>query len=345
MKSIAVIQENKLQIIDIETPKPGPYQALVKTKLAYICNSTDVKLLQGKFPDVNKYPFILGHEGVGIVERVGDKVVNFKPGNTVIGGLHLFPQDKGISSAWGGFSEYTIVNDHLAMTSDNMADEKNGWLEVYEIQKKMDEDISLEHAEVFNTWREVYGGFSDFNIKNNDTLLIFGCGPVGLSFLTFARAKNPVRRVIMIEPNQIRANKAKGFGADKVFTPETEEIEKYVQENGKFDVVVDAVGMPAIVNRALTLIKMGGSVCAYGGISKPEVSLDISKAPYNFNLYMHQWPTRKFESAAQNEICKLIRENKVEPDKFITAQFPIQEAEKAFEALKDLNNLKIQLVF
>jgi D-arabinose 1-dehydrogenase-like Zn-dependent alcohol dehydrogenase len=68
MYSIAVMNPNDLQVIDIPEPKPGPYQALIRTKAVCLCNSTDRKLTEGHFPGVDQYPLLLGHETVGTVE-------------------------------------------------------------------------------------------------------------------------------------------------------------------------------------------------------------------------------------------------------------------------------------
>ena len=64
------------------------------------------------------------------------------------------------------------------------------------------------------------------------------------------------------------------------------------------DAVVDAVGGESIINSALPLIKMAGSVCAYGVIDAPNIKLEKNSGLYNFNLFVHQWPTRAYEAAA-----------------------------------------------
>ena len=60
------------------------------------------------------------------------------------------------ASGWGGFCEYVLVNDHDAMVADGVADEKHGWFECYEIQRKVAPDIQPEAAGLLCTWREVY---------------------------------------------------------------------------------------------------------------------------------------------------------------------------------------------
>ena len=70
MRAVAVIEPNRVEVVELDPPKPGPYQALVKTDVASLCNATDGKLVAGHFPGVDTYPLILGHESTGIVEAV-----------------------------------------------------------------------------------------------------------------------------------------------------------------------------------------------------------------------------------------------------------------------------------
>ena len=152
-------------------PTPGPYQVRVRTEVACLCNATDGKLVAGHFPGVDSYPLVLGHESAGIVDQIGDKVRNFKMGDRVIGGLVFDFAESRYATGWGGFCEYTLATDHDAMVADGVADEEHGWFECYEIQRGVDDDISVEAAVMLCTWREVYGGFTDFNLKEGDSAI------------------------------------------------------------------------------------------------------------------------------------------------------------------------------
>jgi len=133
-------------VVELRKPAAGPYQALVRTEAACLCNATDGKLVAGHFPGVEKYPLVLGHESAGIVEEVGEKVRNFRPGQRVIGGLVFDFGDPQYASGWGGFCEYTLANDHDAMVADGVADAAHGWAEVYEIQRAVPDGISVVDA-------------------------------------------------------------------------------------------------------------------------------------------------------------------------------------------------------
>ena len=343
MRAIVVTEPGKVDLAELPEPTPGPYQVRVKTEVACLCNATDGKLLAGHFPGVDDYPLTLGHESVGIVDAVGEKVRNFKMGDRVIGGLLFDAGDPKYSSGWGGFCEFTLANDHDAMVADGVADAEHGWFEVYEIQRPVDDDIPVEAAVLLCTWREVYGGFGDFNLQSGDDILIFGAGPVGLSFVKFGKLLG-LGYIGVVDPLPHKREKALAMGADAAFAPDDPAIARLPVSRGKpLDVVIDAVGVPAITNAALPLIKMGGSVGVYGVIAAEAMNIEKSKGPYNFNLLVHQWPTRSRERAAQQPLCEWIRQGKISAAEFLTHEFPMEEVARAMEQVKTGSVIKALL--
>ena len=334
MRTVAVIEPGRVEIVELDEPEIGPYQAKVRTEAACLCNATDGKLVAGHFPGVDAYPLVLGHEGAGIVEAVGEKVRNFKVGDRVIGGLLFEFSDPRYATGWGGFCECTLANDHDAMVEDGVADEEHGWFECYEIQRAVPKDIPVEAAAMLCTWREVYGGFGDFQLVAGDDILVFGAGPVGLSFTKFAKLLG-LGYVGVVDPLENKRARAMQMGADAVFAPDAPELKTLTETRGKpLDAVIDAVGSGAIINAGLPLIKMGGSVCVYGVIADETITVNKGDGPYNFNLFMHQWPTRFREKAAQDPLCDWIRSGKLAADEFVTHEFAVEEINDALEAVK-----------
>ncbi|MCJ7537899.1 MAG: zinc-binding dehydrogenase [Anaerolineales bacterium] len=345
MLSVAVVKPDQVELVDIPVPTPGPYEARIRSEAACLCNATDRKLIEGHFPGVEDYPLILGHETVGIVDRVGENVRNFKVGDRVIGGLLLNTTNPAFASGWGGFSEYILAGDHHAMVADGVVNPENGWYEVYEIMRVVPASISVEDAVLLCTWREVYGAFGDFQFREDDDILVFGAGPVGLSFVKFARLLN-LGFIAVVEILPEKRRKAIEMGADTALAPDEEELRALVDQRGKpFDAVIDAVGKEAIINSALPLIKMGGAVCVYGVIDTPMVNLHKDIGPYNFNLFVHQWPTRSREAAAQEPLCEWIESGKLSHKEFISIEYPITQIIQAIEHSKTGQTIKTLLRF
>lgn len=348
MYSVAVLEPNRLEIVEIEKPTPGPYDVLVKTEAAFICNATDRKVIEGHFPGLGmeNYPLLLGHESVGRVVETGGKVSSFKIGQRAIGGLLLDPPGGVYGSGWGGNSEYILIRDHQAMVLDGVADDAHGWNDSLQVMRTVPEDITLEDAGLLCTWREVYAGmFTDFSLQKGDDIVVFGAGPVGLSFIKFAKLSG-LGEVVSVDPLSGKRNKALAMGADSAYAPDDPELKKLKKKRGAgFDAVIDAVGHEAIINQAISMVKMAGSVCVYGVVGSSTINIQKDSGPYNFNLLIHQWPTRGAEGSAQEPLIEWIRNGKLDYRDYVTGSFSVKDVEKAVAATKEADSIKTMLIF
>ena len=343
MKTIVVTAPNQVEIIDTPIPKPGPYQALVKTEFACVCNNTDGELVSGHFPGMEKsFPFALGHESVGVVQEVGEKVRHFTVGARAVSGLVFDLGVEGMASGWGGFCEFVLANDHEAMVADGVADEEHGWFEVYEIQTPVDDDIAPEDAVLFCTWREVLGAFRDFHFKPGDDVLIYGAGPVGLSFVKLGRLFG-LGWIGIVDRHPEKCAKAMEFGASATFDRDDPAL---AEKQRGLDAVVDAVGKPELIDAGLPLLKRGGSMCIYGFYAGlKEFTVGNALADFNYNLFVHQWPTRLYEKQAQVPLSDWLREGKLAASEFITHRFAIDEIADALEAVRQRKVIKALLSY
>lgn len=346
MRTVAVTAPGKVEIIDTMKPSPGPYQALVRTEFACVCNSTDSELVHGRFPGMeDSFPFALGHESVGVVEEIGPKVRNFKVGSRAVSGLLFDLQDEAINSGWGGFCDYVLANDHEAMVADGVATGEHGWFECYEIQTPLADDIAPEDAVLLCTWREVLGAFRDFHLKPGDDVLIIGGGPVGLSFVKLGRLFG-LGWIGLVDRHPEKRLLAEKFGASATFDRDDPGIAAIPESRGKLDAVIDAVGKPEIINSGLPLIKRGGSIGVYGVYANvKEFTVGNSLADFNYNLYIHQWPTRLYEKEAQGPLCDWMREGKLSASDFITHRFSIDDIADALAAVEKRKVIKALLEY
>lgn len=344
MFAIAVMEADKLEVVEVPKPEPGPYQALIRTEIAAICNMTDRKVVEAHFPGLDTYPLLLGHENAGVVEAVGEKVRNFKVGDRVLGALLIKTTDPDYGSGWGGFSEYILAGDHQAMMADGVADEEHDWFEVYEIMSVVTQNISLEDAVMLCMWRECYSGLvEDFRLGAGDDILIYGDGPVGLSFVKFARLLN-FGDIYLVGKYPEKLQKAMEMGATATFHPDDEALKTLAEDRGKkLDGVIDAVGKEGIINDAMSLIKWGGTIGIYGVIDASSIHLEHGKGPFNFDLVFHQWPTREGELAAQTPLVEWIEAGKLSYKEFVSGEFPIKQISEAYEFSKVKQTIKTLL--
>ena len=345
MKTVAVLEPGVVEIIDTPIPKPKPYQALVKTNVACICNNTDSELVAGHFPGMeNSFPFALGHESIGEVVEIGSEVRNFRVGQKAVSGL-VFDDElnaDGISSGWGGFCEYVLVNDHERMVENSVDNEENGWVEVFEIQTPVINSIEYEDGVLLCTWREVLGAFRDFHLKKGDNVLIFGGGPVGLSFVKLGRLFG-LGWIGLVDRHSEKKELAIQFGADQTFDRDDDGLKALSEKSDlhKLDAVIDAVGKPEIIEQSLPLIKRGGSICVYGFYAGlKEFVVHNSLADFNYNIFVHQWPTRLYEKESQSILCEWIEDGKLSGEEFISHRFNINEVSNALKTVKERKVIK-----
>ncbi|MBR3688055.1 MAG: zinc-binding dehydrogenase [Lentisphaeria bacterium] len=145
-----------------------------------------------------------------------------------------------------------------------------------------------------------------------------------------------VRWVGLVDPLPNKRELARKMGADTTFAPDEVDFPKE-----SFDVIVDAVGSEKIVNAAIPMIRLGGTIGVYGVISQPTLLVEKGKGPYNFNLIIHQWPTRWRERAAMGPLCDWIKAGKLSAAEFVTHRFKIAELDKALAAVKAGAALKV----
>ena len=226
-----------------------------------------------------------------------------------------------------------------------MADEAHGWVEVFEIHTRVDADIPPEEAVLLCTWRAVLGAFRDFHLQPGDDVLIFGAGPVGLSFVKLGRLFG-LGWIGIVDRHPDKQAKALSFGADAAFAPGDKAITDLSAARGrKLDALIDAVGHPDIVQQGLPLLRRGGSHCIYGVLTHGVLHIDKSKADFNFNLLVHQWPTRRYEKESQAALCQWIREGRLTSADFITHRFPLEKIADAFRAVSDRKVIKALLEY
>ena len=231
------------------------------------------------------------------------------------------------------------------MLADGVADAAHGWDEIHQIMKKVPPEIGPAPAGLMCTWREVYAGFSDFDLRPEYRILVFGAGPVGLTFIRLAKLRG-FAFVASVEPVREKHDLLRRFGVDAVYTPDMDFAAAFMRDaGGKADAIIDAVGSPKIINAALPLIRMAGSLCVYGVIADESITIEKHLGPLNFNLFLHQWPTRECETAAHEPLCGLVTEGKLVADDFVTGVFPLEEYEQAFAASRQPGAVKTMITF
>lgn len=337
MKTLLVDKNGALSFGDVPIPSYGEYQALVKTISCGVCNGTDTKLLHGEFKGFTyekDYPLMLGHEGVGRVVEIGGKVTGYKVGDVVL--LPFVDSVEGISSGWGAYSEYGVVTDAKALMQAGFAVGSAGFPESACAQTIIPPDIDPVDAAMIITLREVLSSIKTFGFKANQSVVIFGCGPVGMTFIRFMSLLG-VYPIIAFDIDDSKLEAALKNGAAYAFNSKKDDVVKSVRgicPDG-VDFVLDAVGVLGLINQGMELIRDRGKICCYGISPKCSMELDWSKAPYNWNLCFQQMPSKKEEGEAQNQILAWLRCGVIKLTDYISDYVEFKDVINVFDKLQN----------
>jgi L-iditol 2-dehydrogenase len=331
MKTLVVDAHGKLEVREIPMPSYTSKQALVKTIACGICNGTDAKLIHGTFKGVgpDQYPLMLGHEAVGEVVETGSEVTTYHVGDRVL--LPFVDADPlkygELGSAWGAYSEYAVVNDAAAYGD-------GGAPECAYAQTILPDYVDPVDAAMIVTLREVLSSIKRFGIRENNSVAIFGCGPVGLTFIRFMSLLG-VHPIIAFDVKQEKMQEALSMGADYAFNSTVQDPAQAVRSicPGGVQYVLDAVGMLPLINQAMSFIADQGKICCYGISPDTKMEIDWSRAPYNWQLQFQQFPSKKEEGEATNQILAWIRTGVIDLKDFISDYFAFDHILEAFEKL------------
>ena len=319
MRTLIVDQRGNMSIGEAPIPEYGEYQALVKMISGGVCG-TDVKIIHGAFKGMtfeNDYPLMLGHEGVGRVVEVGAKVTGFKIGDAVL--LPFVNPVGNLKSGWGAFSEYGIVNDAVALESGGYRVGSPLFPDCAYAQTVVPPDIDPVDAVMIITLREVLSSIKTFGITPNSSVVIYGCGPVGM---TFIRCLNILGAypIIAFDVDERKLDIAGKNGATYAFNNSREDAVSRAREicPDGVDFALDAVGHPPLINQSMELIKDRGKICFYGVPAENSALVDWSRSSYNWSLCFQQMPRKIEEGEATNQVLAWLRAGVITLGEFIS---------------------------
>ncbi|WP_243165161.1 zinc-dependent alcohol dehydrogenase [Christensenella tenuis] len=335
MKSLIVEKDGTLVVKEVPVPVPTPVQALVKIEACGICNGTDTKLIHRAFKGIGKeqYPLMLGHEAVGTVVEIGDKVKSYRKGDRVL--LPYAGPLGGYGSGWGAFSEYGTVDDVVALQESGVLPDSADFPPNCYAQNVIDKKIPVNHAVVIITLREVLASIRFFGIEHDQSVAVFGCGPVGQTFIKFMHLLG-VGPIFAIDIIDEKLKMAKTCGADYVFNNTDGTLDAMIHEvcPKGVDYVIDASGASAVINQAMGIIKDRGKICCYGISENLDMNLDWSRADYNWQLIFQQMPRKVEEQQAFSQILVWIEKGVVDPEEFISDVYDFDHVLEAFKKLE-----------
>ncbi|MFS0855823.1 MULTISPECIES: zinc-dependent alcohol dehydrogenase [Paenibacillus] len=347
------------EVPDAKIVKPD--DMIVKITSTAICGS-DLHLIHGMIPNLQEN-YVIGHEPMGIVEEVGPGVTKVKKGDRVIIPFNIAcgecffcknqlesqcdnSNEHGDMGAYFGYSGTTGgypggQAEYLRVPFANFTHFK-----IPENCEQPDEKLSL----IADAMTTAFWSVDNAGVKNGDTVIVLGCGPVGLLAQKFCWLKG-AKRVIAVDYVDYRLKHAKrtnnveivNFEQDKNIGNNLKEMTK-----GGADVVIDAVGMDGKMSDleflasgmklqggtmsafiiASQAVRKGGTIQVtgvYGGRYNGFPLGDIMQR--NVNIRSGQAPVIHY----MPYMYELVTSGKVDPGDIVTHVIPLSEAKRGYE--------------
>jgi alcohol dehydrogenase len=338
MKAAIFVEPGRIVLDEKSVPDPGPLDALVRITTTTICG-TDIHILKGEYPVARG--LTIGHEPVGIIEKLGSAVTGYTEGQRVIAGAictsghssaalcGCHAQDgPGTKHGWkpmGGWkfgntidgtqAEYVLVPDamaNLAPVPDGLADEQ-----------------VLMCPDILSTG---FSGAESGAIRIGDMVAIFAQGPIGLCATAGARLMGATT-IIAVDAVPARLEMARAMGADHVvdFTKmdPVAEIMRLTDGRG-VDVSIEALGRQTTFEGALRVLRPGGTLSSLGVYSDDlKIPLDAFMAGLgDQTIRTTLCPGGK---ERMRRLMDVIASGRVDTRPLVTHRFKLDQIEDAYE--------------
>ena len=360
MKAVVAHAVNEFSVVNVTLDKPKIGEVLVKMKATGICHS-DLSIINGTIRW--KLPSVLGHEGAGIVEEVGEGVSNVKPGDHVVlsfvpncgncyfcdhhephlcamnkphGGLidgtsrvKLDGKEITVMSFLGNMAEYCVVPSACVVAIDKSHDFKAAALVGCGVTTGV--GAAIKTAEV----------------KPGSTVAVFGCGGVGLNVIQGARIAGAAK-IIAVDLSVERMELARSFGATDVIDPKLDAFKQVLDmTNGiGVDYAFEVVGMGKLVEACFKATRMGGMTVLVGvGRADDRFSFNAMIVPFTAKTIrgcMYGSANFKVDFPMYLD---LYRQKKLDLDRLVTRTYSIDEAPQAFADLEKGVNARGVIVY
>ncbi|MEE2052192.1 S-(hydroxymethyl)mycothiol dehydrogenase [Nocardiopsis tropica] len=273
-----------VELTTIVVPDPGPGEAVVRVQACGVCH-TDLHYREGGIND--EYPFLLGHEAAGVVESVGEGVVNVRPGDYVV--LNWRAVCGECRACRRGRPQYCF-DTHNATQRMTLEDgtELSPALGIGAFAEKtlvaagqctkVDPEASPAAAGLLGcgVMAGIGAAVNTGGVTRGDSVAVIGCGGVGCAAVAGARLAG-ANRIIAVDLEDRKLEQARGFGATHTVNASASDPVEAIRElTGGFgaDVVIDAVGLPSTYEQAFYARDLAGTVVLVG-VPTPEMRLEL----------------------------------------------------------------------
>ena len=344
MKAILFDGKGSVKLGDV--PKPDIREskdALIRITHSTICGS-DLNILRGKI--VLEENGIMGHEGAGVVEKVGPGVTKVKPGDRVVISHSVqCGECENCKNGWVVFCDHAGILGHGKQWGDHGGTQAEylrvPWADanLQPIPAGLTEEQTIFVGDILSTGYQAceYG-----SIRHGDFVVVFGAGPVGLCAVAAARLFGP-RRIVAVDMLDYRLDAAKRLGADAVInasrTKAAEEIKKMTNGKGA-DVAIEAVGNPATFEGCIKSVRPAGRISIVGVFPFEKVGISLR----DMLRRSLQIRAGRANLIHMGQLLSLIEGGKLDMTPLITHRMSLGDGVKAYEIFGSQSDNALKII-
>lgn len=325
MKAIVIEKPGQIEIKEIPMPEVKDNEALLKVKCVGICGA-DVASYTGNQP-FTTYPRIPGHEFSAEIVTIPENDKGLKAGDIVT--CNPYFNCGECYSCERGFVNCCTDNQTMGVQRDGAFCEYIA-MPVERIFKG--EGLSAEELSLIEPFSISQHAVSRATIKETDTVLVVGAGPIGLFALLAAKQK--CKKIVVADILDNRLSLAKEYGADAVVNTKTQSLEAFTNEftEGRgFDVCIEACGAPETFLNCIDCAAFAANIILIGN-GKRETSF-VHSIILKKELNIHG--SRNALNADFINNIRIVADKKADVMKMVSGIYDMENATAAFEALKN----------
>src|SRR5687768_3740567 len=326
---------NDFHIQEVEKPRPGSGEAVIRITLTTICG-TDLHIVRGEYPVAPG--LVIGHEPVGVIEQLGDGVTGYEPGDRVLVGAitpcgqcraclsgHAAQCGRGegyeAAGGWrfgntihGAQAQYLLVpyaQANLAKIPDDLSDEQVVLL-----------------ADIASTG---FAGAESGGVKIGDAVVVLAQGPIGLCATAGAKLMG-ASLVIGVDGDDARIAMARRMGADVVLDYRNGDVVEDVLRltSGGVDVAVEALGKQQTFENSLRCLRPGGTLSSLGLYSG---KLQLPYQAFAAGLGDHRIVTTLCPGGKERmrRLMNMVRSGRFDPTPLLTHSFSLDQIAQGYD--------------
>jgi len=348
-----------LVVQDVELAAPKAGEALVRLHACGICH-TDMYTASGVDPS-GYAPCVLGHEGAGVVEAVGEGVTSLAPGDHVV---TLFsPQCRECVNCRSGKTNICLAireqqnRGYLPDGTTRLSRDgeqlrhfmgTSTFAEATVMPEialaKISPEASLDAASLFACGLSTGLGAAMFRaqVEPGSTCVVFGLGMVGLGAVVGCRLQG-AERIVAIDRSERRLALARQHGATDAWLAGEGIVDRVLEETGGFgaDFTFEATGLVGVMRQAVEAARIGWGVCCVTGVAGKGETLDI--------VPRYLITGRKVMGASfggvkgRDQVPQLVDRylaGDIDVDAFVSHRIPLDEVNRGFELMHDQDGVR-----